>query len=98
MTFTINEKEITTKNIKTKPFLRKKKTGLLGNVSDIFKSNSKIKFCFTDFNGYIKITLTEKLDNQLVHRFQYLDEFKEIITKINDQDIHLQNSKCEEIL
>ena len=64
---------------------------LRGNSRAIVKSNSKIKFSFADFNGNIEITLKENLDNRFVHRFQDVDELGEIITKISDNDVHIQN-------
>ena len=63
---------------------------LRGNSRAIVKSNSKIKFSFADFNGNIEITLKEKLDNSFVHRFEDVDELSEIITKINDNEVHIQ--------
>ena len=54
---------------------------LLPNASHIVKSNCKIKFCFPDVNGNIKITLTDKLNNLFVHNFQDLNELNKIFKK-----------------
>ena len=51
---------------------------LLPNASDIVKSNCKMKFCYPNFNGNIKITLKDKLNNLFVHNFQDLNEMNKL--------------------
>ena len=65
------------------------------NATDIVKGNCKIKFCFPEFNGNIKIKLKDKINNQIVYNFQDLDELNKILKKINGQNIWILNSESK---
>ena len=55
-----NRKRIKNKRIKLKPSLTETRTKLLRTLIDKTTDNEKINFCYTDFNGNIKIRLKEK--------------------------------------
>ena len=55
-----NRKRIKNKRIKLKPSLTETRTKLLWTLIDKTTDNEKINFCYTDFNGNIKICLKEK--------------------------------------
>ena len=83
-----DRKRIKNKRIKLKPSLTETRTKLLQTLIDKTTDNEKINFCYTDFNGNIKICLKERHKGKSVYQIENMDKFIELMnamTSSNEQ-------------
>ena len=86
-TILYNRKRIKNKRIKLKPSLTETRTKLLQTLFDKTTDNEKINFCYTGFNGNIKICL-KKHKEKSVYEIENMDKFIELMndmTSSNEQ-------------
>ena len=84
------QKKIKNKKIRLKPSLTKKKTALLRNITEKIETNENycdtVKFCYSGFNGNIKVRLHE------LHKCKYVDTIANV-NKIETLVEEITNNK-----
>ena len=83
-------KKIKNKKIGLKPSLTKKRTSLLRNITDKIETNENycdtIKFCYSDFNGNIKVRLHELHKGKYVHTIANFNKIETLVEEITNNE------------
>ena len=71
--------------------MTKKRTTLLRNITEKIETDENyrdtIKFCYSDFNGNIKIRLHELHQGKYVHAIPNFSEIETLVDKITNNEI-----------
>ena len=86
----VNCMKIKNKKIGLKPSLTKKRTTLLRNITDKIETNENyrdtVKFCYSDFNGNIKVRLHELHKGKYVHTITNLNKIETLVEEITNNE------------
>ena len=90
LNYTMHGKKIKNKKIGLKPSLTKKKTTLLRNITEKIETNENyrdtVKFCYSDFNGKIKVRLHELHKGKYVHTIANFNKIETLVEEITNNE------------
>ena len=73
-----------------KPFLTKKRTTILRNIMEKIETDENygdtVKFCYSDFNGNIKIRLHELHQGKYVHTIANFSKIETLVMEITNNE------------
>ena len=81
--YEVYEKRKSSRNIKIKPNLTKKRQTLKYEASQLTENNSMINFVYADIHGDIKVRLNNIFRGKYAHNFNSIEELEELLDKIN---------------